>query len=289
MNEKTKISRQAIKENRKIKLLSFLHSKTAVIGFLITTVMILLALFAPVIAPEGPYVNDAANRLKPPSALYIMGTDKLGRSVWVRILYGIRISLIVGGITTIVSMILGTVFGILAGYFQVMDTIVMRICESLAAIPPILMAIALMSAFSSDMKSVIIAMCIVYTPVIARVARASTLSVKEMTYIEAIKSQGAGTLTVLFSHILPNILSPIIVQGTYTFAIAIILEAALSFLGAGIPAPIPSLGNILYEAKGVIFNSWWMTIFPSIAMVLLAVGINLLGDGIRDVLDPTLN
>ena len=165
----------------------------------------------------------------------------------------------------------------------------MRICESLAAIPPILMAIALMSAFSSDMKSVIIAMCIVYTPVIARVARASTLSVKEMTYIEAIRSQGAGTLTVLFSHILPNILSPVIVQGTYTFAIAIILEAALSFLGAGIPAPIPSLGNILYEAKGVIFNSWWMTIFPSIAMVLLAVGINLLGDGIRDVLDPTSN
>lgn len=289
MSEKIEISKQAVKENRRIKLLSFIHSKTAMVGLFITVIMAVIAILAPVIAPEGPYVNNAVNRLHAPSAEFLMGTDKLGRYVFVRIIYGIRISLIVGGITTIVSMVLGTILGILAGYYRIMDTIVMRICESLAAIPPILMAIALMSAFASDMKSVIIALCVVYTPVIARVARASTLSIKEQTYIEAIKSQGAGTMRVLFVHILPNILSPVIVQGTYTFAIAIILEASLSFLGAGIPAPTPSLGNILYEAKAVIFNAWWMTVYPSIAMVLVVVGINLLGDGIRDILDPTAN
>lgn len=289
MSDKKAINKQAIKENRKIMLQSFLHSKTAVVGLTITLVMMALAVFASVIAPEGPYVNDSINRLKEPCSDFIMGTDKLGRSVFVRILYGIRISLLVGFITTSVSMILGTVFGLLAGYYKVMDTVVMRICESLAAIPPILMAIALMSAFSSNMQSVIIALCVVYTPVIARVARAATLSIKEQTYIEAVKSQGADSFRVLFHHILPNIISPIIVQSTYTFAVAIILEASLSFLGAGIPAPTPSLGNILYEAKEVIFNSWWMTVYPSIAMLLIVIGINLLGDGIRDVLDPTTN
>ena len=151
------------------------------------------------------------------------------------------------------------------------------------------MGIALMSALGASSVNVVIALSIVYTPVVARIARASALSVKEMTYIEAIRSQGAGPMRILFRHIAPNCLSPVIVQATYVFATSIIVEASLSFLGAGVPVPSPSLGNILNEAKQYIFQSWWMVTFPSIVMIFLVVGINLLGDGVRDVLDPSSN
>ena len=165
----------------------------------------------------------------------------------------------------------------------------MRICEAMGAIPPILMAIALVSALGASIQNVVLALSIVYIPTIARVTRASTLSIKEMTYIEAIQSQGAKWSRILFRHIAPNILSPVIVQTTYIFASAIITEAALSFLGAGVPAPSPSLGNILYEAKSYIYNATWMTVFPSLFTVLIVLGLNLFGDGLRDIIDPMSN
>lgn len=283
------VAKAAIWENRKIKIKSFFKNKMAVIGLILTLLMVIAAILAPIVFPEGPIEMDTANAFKAPSGQHLFGTDEFGRDILNRTMYGIRISLLIGAATAAITFVLGMILGLLAGYFSFLDNIIMRICEGMMAIPSILMGIALMSALGCNSKNVVIALSIVYTPVVARVARASTLTVKEMTYIEAIKSQGAGWVRVLFGHIAPNTLSPVIVQATNIFATAIILEAALSFLGAGIPAPLPSMGNILSEAKQYVFNSWWLTLFPSIVMIVLVMGINILGDGIRDVIDPSSN
>ncbi len=282
-----KVAKLAIKENRKIKIQTFMKNKMAMVGLIITVIMIIAALLAPVLFPEGPIKMDNPNRFLAPSGAHLFGTDEFGRDILNRTLYGIRISFVIGGVTALITFVLGMLLGLLAGYYSILDNIIMRICEGMMSIPPVLLGIALMSALGGSAKNVVIALSIVYTPVVARVARASTLSVKEMTYIEAVKSQGAGSFRILFRHIAPNILSPVIVQATNIFATAIILEASLSFLGAGIPAPEPSLGNILSEAKQYIFKSWWLTLYPSIVMILMVMGINILGDGVRDVLDPS--
>ncbi|MEA5084338.1 MAG: ABC transporter permease [Lachnospiraceae bacterium] len=285
--DRLRVAKLAIKENRKIKLRSFLKNKMAVVGFIITVIMVLAAILAPILFPEGPIKMDNANRFLAPSVEHLFGTDEFGRDILNRLLYGIRISFVIGGITASITFVFGMALGLLSGYYPLMDNIIMRVCEGMMAVPPVLLGIALMSALGGSAQNVVIALSIVYIPVVARVARASTLSVKEMTYIEAIKSQGAGSLRILFGHIAPNILSPVIVQATYIFATTIILEASLSFLGAGIPAPEPSLGNILSEAKQYVFKSWWLTMYPSIVMVFMVMGINILGDGIRDILDPS--
>lgn len=282
-----KVANLAIKENRKIKIQTFMKNKMAMVGLIITVIMVIAALLAPVLFPEGPIKMDNPNRFLAPSGAHLFGTDEFGRDILNRTLYGIRISFVIGGVTALITFVLGMLLGLLAGYYSILDNIIMRICEGMMSIPPVLLGIALMSALGGSAKNVVIALSIVYTPVVARVARASTLSVKEMTYIEAVKSQGAGSFRILFRHIAPNILSPVIVQATNIFATAIILEASLSFLGAGIPAPEPSLGNILSEAKQYIFKSWWLTLYPSIVMILMVMGINILGDGVRDVLDPS--
>ncbi|MCI6498262.1 MAG: ABC transporter permease [Lachnospiraceae bacterium] len=282
-----KVAKLAIKENRKIKIQTFMKNKMAMVGLIITVIMVIAALLAPVLFPEGPIKMDNPNRFLAPSGAHLFGTDEFGRDILNRTLYGIRISFVIGGVTALITFVLGMLLGLLAGYYSILDNIIMRICEGMMSIPPVLLGIALMSALGGSAKNVVIALSIVYTPVVARVARASTLSVKEMTYIEAVKSQGAGSFRILFRHIAPNILSPVIVQATNIFATAIILEASLSFLGAGIPAPEPSLGNILSEAKQYIFKSWWLTLYPSIVMILMVMGINILGDGVRDVLDPS--
>ena len=282
-----KVAKLAIKENRKIKIQTFMKNKMAMVGLIITVIMVIAALLAPVLFPEGPIKMDNPNRFLAPSGAHLFGTDEFGRDILNRTLYGIRISFVIGGVTALITFVLGMLLGLLAGYYSILDNIIMRICEGMMSIPPVLLGIALMSALGGSAKNVVIALSSVYTPVVARVARASTLSVKEMTYIEAVKSQGAGSFRILFRHIAPNILSPVIVQATNIFATAIILEASLSFLGAGIPAPEPSLGNILSEAKQYIFKSWWLTLYPSIVMILMVMGINILGDGVRDVLDPS--
>ncbi len=282
-----KVAKLAIKENRRIRMLSFLKNKMAVTGFVIMLVMIIAGLLAPILFPEGPILMNNADRFLEPSLQHLFGTDEFGRDILNRLLYGIRISFYIGGITALITFVFGMIFGLLAGYFSFLDNVIMRISEGMMSIPPVLLGIALMSALGGSARNVIIALSIVYVPVVARVARASTLSVKEMTYIEAIKSQGAGPIRIIFGHIAPNILSPVIVQATNIFATTIILEASLSFLGAGIPAPEPSLGNILSEAKQYVFKSWWLTLFPSIVMIFMVMGINILGDGIRDVLDPS--
>ncbi len=282
-------TKQGLWEYRRLVIKNFLGKKLVVLGFLMTVIMALVAVFAPVLAAGDPYAVDVVAKLSAPSPSHFFGTDQLGRDIFSRVIYGTRISMIVGLSTALVSLVLGLLLGLAAGYVKVLDNIIMRVCEAMGAIPPILMAIALVSALGASIGNVVLALSIVYIPTIARVTRASTLSVREMTYIEAIQSQGACWPRVIFKHIAPNVLSPVIVQTTYIFASAIITEAALSFLGAGVPAPAPSLGNILYEAKSYIYNAAWMTLFPSLFTVLIVLGLNLFGDGLRDIIDPMSN
>lgn len=289
MAKEKSINKQSMIEYRNLMIKKFLKNKLAVAGLLVVILMALLSVLAPVIVKYDPLEMEVMNRLKAPSAQHLFGTDNFGRDLWSRTLYGLRSSMLVGIIIASASGIIGTVLGLLAGYFPKFDLIMMRVIEGVMAIPSMLMAIALMAALGATVQNVVIALTIVYIPSVAKVARGSVLSVKEQTYVEAIRSKGGSWVRILFGHIAPNILSPVIVQVTYIFASAILTESALSFLGVGIPAPAPSLGNILSDAKTVIFNAIWMTVYPGITMILLVVGINILGDGIRDVLDPLSN
>jgi len=229
------------------------------------------------------------DRLQGPGPEHPFGTDSFGRDLMTRVFYGARISLGVGAAVSFCALVFGLLIGIYASYYRYLDNILMRVCDSFQAIPATLLSIALMAVLGAGMRNVIISLAIVFTPGIARIARAAALSVKERTYIEAMRAQGAGSFRIMWIHIAPNIMGPVIVQVSSIFAGAIISEAALSFLGVGIPIPQPSWGNILYEGKGVIYESLWMIIFPGAFTVLSVLGLNLFGDGLRDVLDPHTN
>lgn len=287
--ENIKLSKKQLHEYRRLVFINFFRKRLVFMGFVVTMILAVIAVIAPYIAPYDIYDIDVMNKLKAPGHVHIFGTDNLGRDILSRTLYGTRISMTVGLATAAITFICGTMLGIAAGYVKFLDNIIMRVCEGLMAIPPILMAIALVAALGASVQNVIIALSIVYIPTVARVSRASTISVCELTYIEAARAEGAGPLRIVLRHILPNIISPVIVQVTYIFASSIIIEAALSFLGAGVPQPAPSLGNMLYEAKSYIYNAWWMTIFPGIFMICTVLGLNLFGDGLRDILDPMSN
>jgi len=240
----------------------------------------------PIIISTSPYTLDTANRLLPPSAEHFFGTDNYGRDLFSRVMYGARVSLIIGFSVALLTSIFGTIVGLYAAYFKKLDSLLMRTSDGLMAFPAILLAIAIMASLGANLTNVIIALTIVFTPLVARTIRSTALIVKEQTYVEALRAQGANSTRIIWSNIFPNVTSPLIVQATFIFADAIIVEAALSFLGAGIPAPEPSWGNLLYDGKTVIFNAWWMTIFPGIAIMLTVLGLNLFGDGLRDLLDP---
>ncbi|MBQ3534943.1 MAG: ABC transporter permease [Clostridia bacterium] len=277
------------KEQRDLTIRKFLKNKLAVIGSLLVIAMILVAVLAPVIAPYDPLEPQGKKRLEPPSAEHIFGTDKMSRDVFSRVVYGTRVSMLVGVCVGASSMVVGMFLGLYAAYYKWLDNIIMRICDGLTAIPSTLLAIALMAILGSTAVNVIIAMSIVYTPRMARIARSSALVVKEQTYIEALRSQGAPAPLIIWRHMAPNILSTVVVQASYNFANSIITEAALSFLGVGIPAPQPSWGNILNEGRSAINTAWWMIIFPGIATAVAVMGINIFGDGLRDILDPRTN
>jgi len=274
------------KEQRDLNIRKFFRNKMAVIGATLVLLMLLVAIFAPVIAPYDPMASIGMNRLSPPSSEHIFGTDKLSRDVFSRVVYGTRVSMLVGLSVGLSSMIIGMFLGLYAAYYKWLDSIIMRICDGLSAIPSTLLAIALMAMLGSTATNVVIALCIVYVPRMARIARSSALVVKEQTYIEALRSQGASGFRIIWRHIAPNILSVVVVQASYNFANSIITEAALSFLGVGIPVPEPSWGNILNEGKSVISQAWWLILFPGLATALAVMGTNIVGDGLRDILDP---
>ena len=286
----SRVRRELLREQRALNARRFFRNRQAVFGALVVLVMLLLAVLAPVLAPADPLAQSVANRFaKPGEAGYLLGADKLGRDLLSRILYGARVSMTVGLSVGLSSMVFGMIMGLYACYYPTLDKILMRICDGLSAIPSTLLAIALMAVLGSSIYNVITALSIVYIPRMARVSRAAALTVKEQTYIEALRSQGASSTRIIWRHIAPNIFSAVIVQASYYFANSIITEAALSFLGVGVPAPQPSWGNILSEGREVITTAWWMIVYPGAATALAVMGTNIFGDGLRDILDPHSN
>lgn len=225
-------------------------------------------------------------RFNAPSSIHRFGTDEFGRDILIRLMYGARVSLWVGGSVAVFSCVIGTVIGIYASYFKLLDHILMRICDALIAIPGILLAISLITTFGTSSWNVVWALTIVYTPSVARTVRASAMVIKEQPYIESAKVQGFSSFKILWKLILPGVVSPLTVQASFIFAQAIISEASLSFLGAGIPAPAASWGNMLQDSKLVFSKAPWTMIAPGLAVIICVFSLNLLGDGIRDYLDP---
>ena len=285
--ELLKMKKGLIREQRKVSRAKVLRNKLVISGFVMVFLVFLLAICAPLVYKGGAYEMNISNRLAKPGAVgHILGTDTYGRDLLSRIAYGAQVSLRIGATVTILSTFLGMVIGLYACYYKMLDNILMRICDALNSVPAMLLAIALVAVFGSSEINVIISMAIVYTPSVARITRSAALSVKEQTYIESMRALGASNIRIIWGHIAPNILSPIIVQASFIFAKAIITEAALSFLGVGVPTPTPSLGNIINEGKTVINKAWWMIVFPGGITAFLVLGLNMVGDGLRDALDP---
>jgi len=246
------------------------------------------ALLGPFFVPYDPHEISVLECYNSPSLAHPLGTDGYGRDLLSRIIYGGRISLLVGFSVMCFTAALGTPLGLLAGYYPNMDGPIMRVMDALMAFPAILLALALMTAMGPTLSNTVIALGIVYTPRVARTVRASVLSVKNIEFVEAAQVQGATDLRILLRHILPNCLSPLVVQETFIFAYAILAESSLSFVGAGVPPPAPSWGNILSDGRVCMREAPWITIFPGLAVALTVLGLNLLGDGIRDALDPRM-
>lgn len=260
--------------------------KLACAGAIGLLFVVVVALIGPIFADSATEV-DVLNRLLSPSVSHWFGTDGYGRDIFARVVEGARISLTVGTLTAASATVIGLGIGLYAAYNRVADAVMMRICDGLMAFPGILLAIALMAVLGQKTANVVIALTVVFSPYVARVVRSSALVVKEQTFVEALHSQGAASWRILWKNIAPNVVSPLIVQATFIFADSVITEAALSFLGAGVPPPNPSWGNILLEGKDFIYVAWWMTLFPGVFIVLTILSTNLLGDGLRDLLDPT--
>ncbi|MEY8483638.1 ABC transporter permease [Lachnospiraceae bacterium 48-21] len=280
------VSEAILKEQRQLRMERLLASPGLIIGLVGFLVILLTAVLIPLFSSVDPNAMVVSERLKPPSGEHFFGTDELGRDLFTRIMYGARVSLWVGGSVAVFSCILGIIFGLYASYFKILDQILMRICDGLIAIPGILLAIALIAALGTSSWNVILALVIVYTPSVARTVRASAMVIREQTYVEAAKVQGFSDFRILWKLILPGVISPLTVQASFIFAQAIISEASLSFLGAGVPAPAASWGNMLQASKQVISKAPWTMIFPGAAVVLCVLSLNLLGDGLRDFMDP---
>ena len=264
-------------------------NKLTVIGFIIVLAFIFVALLAPYLAPYNVYTQDLNNRLIPPEKGHIMGFDDLGRDILSRVIYGSRISLKVGIFTVTISTIFGIFVGSIAGYFGGrVDETIMRVIDILLAFPGILLAIAIISILGPGLNNVIIALCLVGWVTYARLVRGQILSIKENEYVLAVKALGASTPRILVFHIIPNIISPVMIQATLGIAGAIVGEASLSFLGLGTQAPTPSWGSMLNDGRRFILNAPHMTTFPGIAIMLVVMGFNFLGDGLRDILDPKM-
>ncbi|MBO1002364.1 ABC transporter permease [Pseudogracilibacillus auburnensis] len=285
----TSVKQKLKKEQRQLFFKRLISNKLMVTGGMTILFLMIVTLIGPFLVSHDPYEMVVQDRLQAPSAEHLLGTDEFGRDLLSRIIHGSKVTMGVGFSVAAITSLLGMIIGLYASYYRFLDHILMRICDGLMSIPAILLGIALMAALGPNTKNVIIALSIVFTPHVARVIRSAAIVVREQTYIEAMKAQGASTWRIIWGHMMPNTISPLVVQATFIFADAIITEAALSFLGAGVPAPDPSWGNILYDGKLVIFNAWWMTVFPGIMIVLSVLGLNLLGDGLRDLIDPHTN
>ena len=263
-----------------------LENPVAVASLILLTLLVLVSIFAPLIAPYDPRFLDPVNRLQPPSSTNWLGTDDSGRDLLSRILYGGRVSLLIGITVTVAAALFGTLLGLAAGYYDRLDSWIMRAMDGLMAFPSILLAIAIMVSLGAGARNVWIALVIVYTPTIARLVRSSTLVLRQQAYVESARSIGLGNGSILIKYIFPNSLSPLIVQCTFVIAFSIIAEASLSFLGAGVDPQTPTWGNMLRDGQRMMQIAWWSAIFPGLALVILVLSLNLLGDALRDALDP---
>ena len=260
----------------------------AIVGGVILVVMIVVAILAPLLATADPEAVSPVRRLKPPSSAYWFGTDMLGRDVFSRVVYGARISLFVGLAVAALSTLLGIVIGLVTGYVRWLDAIIMRVMDGLMSIPSVLLAIALMALTKASVGNVIVAITLAEVPRVVRLVRGLVLTLREQTYVEAAIAAGTTLPRILLRHILPNIVAPLLVQGTYVCGSAMITEAILSFIGAGTPPNIPSWGNIMAEGRSLIQIAGYLLLFPGVCLSLTVLAVNLLGDGMRDALDPRL-
>lgn len=262
-------------------------NRLALAAMVVLGLMVLAALVGTLVAPYGVNEVIIEDRLQPPSLAHPFGTDDLGRDVFSRVLLGARASLVVGAVAVGISLAAGTLFGLIAGYYGGrIDSLIMRAMDVLFAFPAILMAIAVLAILGPGLVNAMIAIGIVYIPIFARITRGSVLSVREQVYVRAARSIGAGDVRLIGLHVLPNVAAPIIVQTTISLAFAILSEAALSFLGLGVQPPAASWGRMLAEGRGFIQQAWWMAVFPGLAIFAVVLSFNLIGDALRDVLDP---
>jgi peptide/nickel transport system permease protein len=265
------------------------YNRLAFMGAVIILLLILLALVGPTLSPHDPIDIDMEARLEPPSLEHPFGTDDFGRDVLSRVLSGAWVSLQVGIIAVSISMVVGVLLGAISGYYGGwLDEVTMRLMDVLFAFPAILLAIAILAALGPGIRNAMIAIGIVYTPIFARITRGSVLTVREQVYVKAARAIGCRDRRILFLHILPNVMAPIIVETTLSLAFAILAEAALSFLGLGTQPPDPSWGRMLSESRGFIQDAPWLGFFPGLAIMFTVMGFNFLGDGLRDALDPRM-
>lgn len=280
-----------IKKNKQSKVKEILEllasNKAALVGLIIIVLLILIAVLGKYIMPYNPYEGELSQSLQPPSSLHLFGTDEQGRDILSRIIDGTKISLRVGVTSVAIALSVGTVFGAMAGYYGgKIDMIIMRIMDIILAFPSLLLAIAFMSALGKGIDKAVIAISIVTIPEYARIVRGCVLSVKENEYVQSAKAIGNGDIAIIFKHILPNVMSPIIVRATLGISTAILETSALGFLGLGVQPPLAEWGSMLGSGRGYFYNAPHIILFPGFAITLTVLAFNLFGDGLRDALDP---
>ncbi len=284
-----RVKRARLLERYRDQFGDFIKNRLALLGLIIVFLVLWVASVAPLIEVHDPLQQNISDRLTPPNLEHFFGTDHLGRDVWARIVHGARVALMVGMVAVGIGVIFGTPIGAIAGYYRGrIDEVIMRFMDAFLAFPPILLALVVVAILGSSLMNTMIAIGVVYIPRFARVSRGSVLAEREKEYVEASKMVGESNFSILFRQILPNTLSPLIVQSTVFIAYAILTEAALSFLGLGIQPPNPSWGSMLNEARMFIESDPYLAIIPGLSISFTVLGFNLLGDGLRDILDPRL-
>jgi peptide/nickel transport system permease protein len=266
-----------------------LKNPSSAVGLVIVIIYLTMALLAPVIVPADPLKMNPADSLKPPNARFLAGTDQFGRDMLSRIIFGVRVSLYISlisvGLATLIGGIIGSVVGYIGGR---MDDLIMRIVDIMISFPPLILALSIVAFLGSNINNIIIAIATTYTPIFIRMARGSAIALREVEFVQATIALGSSLPRIIRHHIWPNITPLIIIQASLALSWAILTEAALSFLGLGVQPPTPSWGAMLGEGRQFMVNAPWLAIFPGIAITLAVIGFNLLGDGLRDILDPRL-
>jgi peptide/nickel transport system permease protein len=265
-----------------------LHHRSFLSGLGLFGIVLLAAALAPLIAPVDPTKLAMRFKFRPPGSEFAFGTDNFGRSLWSRVIWGAQLSVIIGFSVVLLNAVFGTLIGALAGYFRALDNGLMRVNDAMMAFPAILLAIGITAVLGPSTLNAILASAIVYIPRTARIVRSSVIVLREMEYVQAAVAAGAGHWRILRRHILPNAMAPLIVQLSFLFAYAVLSEATLSFLGLGAVPPTPTWGNIMAEGRQYMTEAPWIITIPGVALMITVMGLNLLGDGLRDVLDPRL-